>query len=182
MNMNYIISCQNKRQEIKIVPPLCVAQCTTRFQARMCCMYEGVSKSFRTVHLERELQMVQLSATRCSCMAILWANPVSFVAITLCVASQWACIVVNIYFVIDSVRKLLDTPSYFVYVPVANPRYVGPCHHGMVLPRVTDGRDVLQIQIRKAAAIYILNKQSRTADKRLSSSLGVGRGDNNYSS
>jgi hypothetical protein len=33
--------------------------------------YEGVSKSFRTGRLERELQMVQLSATRCSCIAIL---------------------------------------------------------------------------------------------------------------
>jgi hypothetical protein len=33
--------------------------------------YEGVPKSFRTGHLERELQMVQLSATRCSCIAIL---------------------------------------------------------------------------------------------------------------
>jgi hypothetical protein len=35
------------------------------------CVYEGVSKSFRTDRLERELQMVQLSATRCSCIAIL---------------------------------------------------------------------------------------------------------------
>jgi uncharacterized membrane protein len=34
----------------------------------------------------------------------------SFAAITLCVASQRVFIVV--YFVIDSVRKLLDTPSY----------------------------------------------------------------------
>jgi len=33
--------------------------------------YEGVTKSFRTDRLERELQMVQLSATRCSCIAIL---------------------------------------------------------------------------------------------------------------
>jgi hypothetical protein len=33
--------------------------------------YEGVSKSFGTGRLERELQMVQLSATRCSCIAIL---------------------------------------------------------------------------------------------------------------
>jgi hypothetical protein len=33
--------------------------------------YDGVSKSFRTGRLERELQMVQLSATRCSCIAIL---------------------------------------------------------------------------------------------------------------
>jgi hypothetical protein len=33
--------------------------------------YEGVSKSFRTGRLERELQMAQLSTTRCSCIAIL---------------------------------------------------------------------------------------------------------------
>jgi hypothetical protein len=32
---------------------------------------EGVSKSFRTGRLERELQMVQLCATRSSCIAIL---------------------------------------------------------------------------------------------------------------
>jgi hypothetical protein len=37
---------------------------------------------------ERELQMVQLSATRCSCIAILGVILVSFAAITLCVASQ----------------------------------------------------------------------------------------------
>jgi hypothetical protein len=37
---------------------------------------------------------------------------VSFAAINLCVASQRVFIVV-VYFVIDSVRNLLDTPSYF---------------------------------------------------------------------
>jgi hypothetical protein len=73
-------------------------------------MYEGVSKNFRTTRLERELQMVQLSAIRCSCIAILWVSLVSFASINLCVASQQVFIVV--YFVIDSVRKLLDTPSY----------------------------------------------------------------------
>jgi hypothetical protein len=36
----------------------------------------------------------------------------SFAAITLCVASQLMFIVVSAYFVIYSVRKLLDTPSY----------------------------------------------------------------------
>jgi hypothetical protein len=36
---------------------------------------------------------------------------VSFAAVTLCVASQRVFIVV-VCFVIDSVRKLLDTPSY----------------------------------------------------------------------
>jgi len=33
--------------------------------------YDGVSRSFWTGCLEQELQMVQLSATRCSCVTIL---------------------------------------------------------------------------------------------------------------
>jgi len=36
---------------------------------------------------------------------------VSFVSIKFCVASQRVFIVVVIYFIMDSVRKLLDTPS-----------------------------------------------------------------------
>jgi hypothetical protein len=74
----------------------------------------GVSKSFRTSRLERELQMVQLSATKCSCIAILLVSLVSFAAIILRVASQRAIPKVSVYFVIDSVRKLLDTPSYIL--------------------------------------------------------------------
>jgi hypothetical protein len=62
-------------------------------------MYKGVSKSLRTGRLERELHTVRLFATRCSCIAILWASLVSFAAITLCVASQRVFIVVSIYFV-----------------------------------------------------------------------------------
>jgi hypothetical protein len=58
---------------------------------------------------ERVLQIVQLSATRWSCIAILWVSRVSFAAITHCVASQRVFVV---YFVIDSVRRLLDTLSY----------------------------------------------------------------------
>jgi hypothetical protein len=68
-------------------------------------IHEGVSKSFRTGLLERELQMVQLSAIRCSCIAILWVSLVSLAAITLCVASQRVfvvVVVVVVYFVIDS--------------------------------------------------------------------------------
>jgi hypothetical protein len=74
-------------------------------------LYEGASKSFRTGRLDRELQMAQLSATRCSCIAFLWVSLVSFAAITLCVASQWVFMIV-VYFVIESVRILLDTLSY----------------------------------------------------------------------
>jgi hypothetical protein len=74
-------------------------------------MYQGVFKSFRTGRLERQLQMVQLSATRCSFIAILRVSLVSLAAITLSVASQRVFIVLSI---IDSVRKLLDTPSHSV--------------------------------------------------------------------
>jgi hypothetical protein len=58
------------------------------------------------------------------------------------------------------------------------PRYVGPCHHGTVRPRVADGGDGLQIW---RVTENILKKQSRTADKGYSSSLGVGQGANNFS-
>jgi hypothetical protein len=72
-------------------------------------MYKGVSRSFQIGYLEQELQVVQLSATRCSFITILWVSLVSFAIITLCVASQQVVIIV--YFVINSVWKLLDTPS-----------------------------------------------------------------------
>jgi hypothetical protein len=44
--------------------------------------------------------MVQLSATRCSCITNLWVSLVSFAAITLCVVdSQRLVFVVSIYFI-----------------------------------------------------------------------------------
>jgi hypothetical protein len=49
-------------------------------------------------------------------------------------------------------------------------------HHGMARPQVADGGDGLQI--RRVSA-NILNKQSRTADRGWSSSLGIGRGAKN---
>jgi len=61
---------------------------------------------------------------------------VSFASITLYVASQRVFIVVSVYFVIDSVRKLLDTPSYVEsvlwivmlgYFAVGSQRFEGPC-------------------------------------------------------
>jgi hypothetical protein len=78
--------------------------------------HEGVSKCFWTGCLVWKLQMVQLFATRYSCIAVLWISPTSSATITLYVASQWVFIVVSIYFVIDSVKKLLDTPSYITTV------------------------------------------------------------------
>jgi hypothetical protein len=80
--------------------------------------YELVSKSFRTGRLERELQMVQFSTTECSFVAILWVSLVNFSAITVHVASQRVFIVVSVYFVIDAVRKLLDTTSYILVATI----------------------------------------------------------------
>jgi hypothetical protein len=40
---------------------------------------------------------------------------VSFAAITLCVAFQRVFIVLSVYFVIDSARKLLDTPLILLF-------------------------------------------------------------------
>jgi hypothetical protein len=43
----------------------------TKLYSEIVSLYEVISKSFRTGRLQRELQMVQLSATGCSCIAIL---------------------------------------------------------------------------------------------------------------
>jgi hypothetical protein len=56
--------------------------------------------------------MGQLFATKRSCIAILCVSLVSFAVITLCVTSQREIPKVSVYFVIDSVRKLMDTTSY----------------------------------------------------------------------
>jgi len=50
--------------------------------------HKGISKSFRTGRLKWELQIVQLSASRCSCIGILWVSLVSFATITLLCCSQ----------------------------------------------------------------------------------------------
>jgi hypothetical protein len=91
-NINFIIfiscssSCTGSRIQ-RLIPLGLICYCEM--------IYEGVSKSFWTGCLEWELQMVQLSATRCSCIPILWVSLVSFATITLCVASQWAFLVVS---------------------------------------------------------------------------------------
>jgi hypothetical protein len=58
---------------------------------------EGVFRKFRICRLERELQIVQLSATRCSRIAILWVSLVSFGTITLYVVSQRVFIVISLW-------------------------------------------------------------------------------------
>jgi hypothetical protein len=50
---------------------LCLSLSRVMLLTQLSYIYEGVSKSVRTGRLDRELQMVQLSATMCSCTAIL---------------------------------------------------------------------------------------------------------------
>ena len=45
---------------------------------------------------------------------------------------------------------------------------MGPCHHGMARPQVSDGGTASGME----GSCVILKKQSRTPDKRWSSSLG----------
>jgi hypothetical protein len=56
---------------------------------------------------------------------------VSFTAITLCAASQRVFVVLVVYFVIDSVRKLLHIPSYTFMAWSFFKQWIRP--HGMVL-------------------------------------------------
>jgi hypothetical protein len=61
-----------------------------------------------------KLQMVQLSATRCSCVAILWVGLVSSTAIILYVASQLVFIViVAVYFVMTQSENVWIHHSTF---------------------------------------------------------------------
>jgi hypothetical protein len=74
--------------------------------------------------------------------------------------------------VFDAVLKFtlfVDLPPHVKWVH---------CHHSMVRPLVADRGYGLQIW---RVAANILNKQSRTADRGWSSSLGVGQGANNPS-
>jgi hypothetical protein len=64
---SYIIS--HSVMQINIVGTLISKQ--VLIENLLNCVYEGVPTSFRTGHLERELKMVQFSATRCSCIPIL---------------------------------------------------------------------------------------------------------------
>jgi hypothetical protein len=81
---------------------------------RFLSLNDGVSKSFRTGRLERELQVIHLSATRCSCIAILWASLVSFAAITFCVASQRVFIAVRVNFIMTQSGNFWILPHIFL--------------------------------------------------------------------
>jgi hypothetical protein len=62
---------------------------------------------------------------------------VSFAAITLCVASKRVFIIIIIIivaFIMDSVRKLLDTPSYTHYLYGGSPKDIIIKVKGKVVP------------------------------------------------
>jgi hypothetical protein len=109
--------------------------------------YEGVSKSFWSGHLERELQMVQLSATRCSYIAILWVSLVSFAAITLCVASQRVFIVVSVYFV------LTQSGNFLIHRRIKETRWLLTCRHSLTQWRTLTvvSRPPIQVELATLA-------------------------------
>jgi hypothetical protein len=72
-----------------------------------------------------------------------------------------------IIIIIITTTTTTTTTTYDVHV-----RWV-PCHHCMARPQISYGGEGLQIW---RAAANILNKQSRTADERLSCSLRLGVG------
>jgi hypothetical protein len=60
--------------------------------------------------------MVQHSATRCSCIAIFLISLMSFVAITICVASQRVfVVVVVVYLVMIQSKNFLIHPRIYLY-------------------------------------------------------------------
>jgi hypothetical protein len=71
---------------------ICFLLFSTHFiQLTIFLLHLCVSKSFRTGHLEWELQMVQLSAIRWSCIAILWVRLVIFAAMLCFSTSVYCC-------------------------------------------------------------------------------------------
>jgi hypothetical protein len=63
--------------------------------------------------------MVQLSATRCSCIAILWVILVSFATISLCIPSQRVFVVISVYFVMTQFERFwihpCISPAFMLY-------------------------------------------------------------------
>jgi hypothetical protein len=106
---------------------------------------------------------------------------VSSNAITICVAPQRVSITVSVYFVIDSVRKLLDTPSY-VHIVTGLTYCTHKCQSHVYLlikfnQMIFTNFKREKLQKWRVAAI-ILNKHLVIVEKWCSSSLGGGRGDN----
>jgi hypothetical protein len=89
--------------------------------------------------------MVQLSATRCSYIAILWVSIVSFAAITLCVDSQRAFIVVSVYFVMTQSGNFWMLPRMEIILREnceenvgMTSRHEGVLGSGGIAPRILD--------------------------------------------
>jgi len=88
-------------------------------------MYEGVSKHFWAGRLERELQIIQLTLGAvywyfvCQSSEFCGHNALCcFSSSVCCVVVVVVVVVVIVYFVIASVQKLLDIPSYICYSPL----------------------------------------------------------------
>jgi hypothetical protein len=100
------------------------------------CKYKGVFGSSRTGRLERELQMVQFSATRCSCIAILWVSLVSFAAMTLCVVLKECLLMfISLWLSPETFGYTLVCVCIFMYVWIYEGRSQSSWTHLITLSR-----------------------------------------------
>jgi hypothetical protein len=136
---------------------VCVCVCVCVWARARARVHEGVTKSFRTGRLERELQMVQLSATKCSCIAILWVSPMMFAAITICIASLQVFIIV--YFVMTQSGNFWIHPYMLCSVVRIATRWTLPWTRHMA--RMSDTGNVYKILMGKPLSKFPLKNQKQ---------------------
>jgi hypothetical protein len=93
-------------------------------------VYDGVSKIFRTGRLEQEQQMVQLSATRCSCITILLSQSSEF-----CRHNSLCCFSATVYCSKGIFRYRLSPGTFgYTLVCIINSRLWGGQQSGWLKP------------------------------------------------
>jgi len=74
--------------------------------------------------------MIQLCATRCSCVAILWVSLVSFAAIILCIVSERVFLVVSVYIV------MTQSGNFWIHIRMFTTAHIsGHGHHRIMAKR-----------------------------------------------
>jgi hypothetical protein len=114
-------------------------------------IYEGVSKSFWTGRLDQELQVVQLSATRCSCIALSLSQSSDFYCHnTLCCFSR------SVYCCKHIFCNQLNLEA-FGYTPVQNQNFVIKEKYGIQFQIVAQS----QVQLTVSNNMTLTQRQQR---------------------
>jgi hypothetical protein len=111
--------------------------------------------------------MVQLSATRCSCIAIMWISLVSLAVITLCVASQRVFVVV--------VSLSIQSVNFWIHPRISNVKTTFKCARRNYdeIVKTVHNFDGLE---RWVAQLYILHSP-KSRDSSVGIALGYGLDD-----